>query len=106
MNMEGRSTANALLKLFDAQKESMNQEDIEWFSGLTDYAVLQIENVASTMNVLATLMYNDESSSPSNENLAEVLYGLASQTKALAALTRIGSEAEFLLYEQRKSEGQ
>lgn len=91
-----RKPANALRRLFDAQKSEMNLDDLDWFSGLADEAITQASNLSDSLSALAMTISGGTSSAPADDQLVNILFGLASQAETVSALTYIGSESEFL----------
>jgi hypothetical protein len=45
MSMETKTHANATLKLWDMARSNLTEEDLDWFSGLTDEADMQAHNL-------------------------------------------------------------
>ncbi len=103
-----RNPANALRRLFDAKKREMNLEELDWFSGMTGAAILQqADGLADTLSALAMTISGDSSSAPSDDQLVNILFGLASQAETISALAYIGSESDFMAVEIKdKSNGQ
>jgi len=102
-----RSPANALRRLFDATKRDMDLDELDWFSGLTEVAIMQADNVADTLNALAMAISGSGPSAPDDDQLVNILFSLALQAETVSALAYIGSEAEFIAGEcNQKTTGQ
>lgn len=102
-----RNPANALRRLFDAKKRDMDLEELDWFSSMTDAAILHADNVADTLNALAMTISGGSSSAPADDQLVNILFMLASQSETVSALAYIGSEAEAIAGELKgQSTGQ
>lgn len=95
--MGARNTRNALLNLWDSA-EPQTREQLEWFSGLTEFARNEAENTAELMDAFAMLFNDGESPhDPCNQTFATILFSLASQVKTITALIEIGETASFRL---------
>lgn len=71
--------------------------DLEWLSGLEDEAVFQADCLSDALGALAVA-----SPSISEDQLSNILFGFASQTKTVSSLIYISSESGFLASELKK----
>lgn len=97
-----RSASNALSELFELSKGNMTDARLQWFSEMSEAALVESNNVACTIESLATMLTtSDKSSLPGNESLAFVLYGVADQMKTISALIQIAEEAGCLMADRK-----
>lgn len=91
------NSSNAMLELFEAVKESLPTEKLEWLANLSEFAETEAMNIQATLDALATILAGDDKSSqPSDEQLARILWGLSSQVGMVSAMVRIVSDAKHM----------
>jgi hypothetical protein len=93
-NMGTINASNALWNLWMHSRHSLEKEQLDWFSSLSDFANMEADNIADHLNSLGLLLNGeDKSCHPDAETMATILFSFSYQVKTIAALIEISDEA-------------
>lgn len=85
------STANTILELYKTAKPNLSKDQLNWLGNLTGHAECEAGNLAETLLALAT---SDAAERLTEDQMQEILFGLADKAKAIAAFVHIGTESK------------
>jgi len=98
MSINARTTANALIKLWEAAADALPTEDLEWIRDMSNVAELEARNISATFSTLANLAANtSEADQPTRAELTGIFYSASYQLDTIAALIEIAGGAAYCL---------
>jgi len=95
-------TANVMRELWERERDSLHPDELRWFSGASENALLLLENVSEILDGIACLVQKDKTEFPSGSfqntfDLPHLLFGIAESVRAAQALAYVGSDARYYL---------
>lgn len=100
-------TSNAIMALWEKAADRLTDAELDWFSDLSDSALVESENLSQNLEGMACLVGSDKFSESFQDpnSLSVLMYSLSNQLDVINGLLRVSGEAEGRL-KRKKQEAQ
>jgi hypothetical protein len=90
-----KKTSNAFINLWDRAAPHLTEQELKWYSCLSENAELEAQQLASITESIGFMIADDETGSfDSSESVSDLLYSISNRLDTIHGLLHIASSAK------------